>query len=586
MSDENTCHFNKNDVGIHPYHENVSNSLTTFLQSSEITVVTDQSSGGIIFSLKFKDETMSSPFYQYIFGETYDTREQQPVQEIFLKLMLYSSDFYKGDYQFDNVILYSMDKNDIQKEYDLHVNIFSQNHQFNVGYWVNIPFPIDLQFYENESEKQNQLRIIHDHGESRVKTMIEELIPNFINTNKCHLAFFFMEKINGTSLLDFQTDYMVAHSVQPSVMIAVPRTVGKLEDTFDEIINKNIISKEDQFQISQLQKFQMHYYNLYVYQLYKLYANGNGFIHNDIHSGNVLYDKTKDIVYLIDFARSEPCSYIQQKYNDMRNKRRELLTTTSEIEKLTKEFNFFPFRTHIQTYNDVLRNIFEGDCESLSNFIDYYESEDISDLTEQYKEQFQKDVEEIKKYNFEKAIEWNFFMFNNHIDLSVAKELSEYVDIIYSYIYVYFEQLLPQLQTYENTYPDEIFKIQVIKSLLYNYIGLETKISQHSIFDTEYKENKNYQWYFYYYIKPLLHIQDDQITIQFDSPNVTELCDFISDRFVEDGERSKSFYCEPSSEMPPSFKRKRTEKSARHTLGGRRKTKKQMKKKSNRKKRR
>ena len=57
-----------------------------------------------------------------------------------------------------------------------------------------------------------------------------------------------------------------------------------------------------------------------IYELLKYLGLNYGFMHNDLHFGNILYDKTTTQLKLIDFGRSSFGKYVDEKNNDVMNK--------------------------------------------------------------------------------------------------------------------------------------------------------------------------------------------------------------------------------------------------------------------------
>jgi len=146
------------DMGIHSEDDDIRESAIYFLTHSHITVVSDKSTGGILLSLRYNENSSRpSPFYQYVFGETCESRVKQAVNEIYVKFILFKTDTYDDKYQFaykisstelSKVLLYSITKKNMVTEYNLHVGIFEKNFESNVEHWVNVPSPITLLIYQ------------------------------------------------------------------------------------------------------------------------------------------------------------------------------------------------------------------------------------------------------------------------------------------------------------------------------------------------------------------------------------------------------------------------------------------------------
>lgn len=234
---------------------------------------------------------------------------------------------------------------------------------------------------------------------------------------------------------------------------------------FFELNSLKMLNDKQRTQMERNKKVQYRFNRLFIYELFKLFDDGNGYVHNDIHYGNVLYDENNSnpVVYLIDFGRSKSCQ---------------------EYEKLYEQLQIQPSLFH--------RN---------------------------------------------------------------AKE----------YLTQYFKYLLPQITKYGQENNGEKIKVSVIKMLLLNYIGLEI-ISTHNrrIFDTEYVANASYQWFFYFYVKPLLIVNKSKITINFNNKKTNQLVEFIKQRLELDRKISLNFYCN-NSQQPDIIP---INKTTRKSLGG------------------
>lgn len=561
ISSENP--FIKTDIGILT-DINLEDAISQYLQNSQINLFSDSSRGGILFSIKYINVNEESPFYQYVFGNSCASRERQSVKELFIKFVLFSRNKngrnISFQYEIPNTLtirkvkLHETLQDEIQREFVVHNDIFGKNYQHNVEKWVNAPCPIMLKWYTNQENKTNMIALMKEKGDAQVNVLLNTINRQYIQTSQYDFALYFMEKINAIPLanvdvLEFYTlsqNKSIYHNAPPIKNKLIPTqnnvlpTKKKLIPTYNDtkhytqFLNKNntglfnktikkinnlmitlrsnikkvpqkknaqipqinntslmqtkaapkklftldtllikffelnslkMLNDKQRTQMERNKKVQYRFNRLFIYELFKLFDDGNGYVHNDIHYGNVLYDENNSnpVVYLIDFGRSKSCQ---------------------EYEKLYEQLQIQPSLFH--------RN---------------------------------------------------------------AKE----------YLTQYFKYLLPQITKYGQENNGEKIKVSVIKMLLLNYIGLEI-ISTHNrrIFDTEYVANASYQWFFYFYVKPLLIVNKSKITINFNNKKTNQLVEFIKQRLELDRKISLNFYCN-NSQQPDIIP---INKTTRKSLGG------------------
>lgn len=363
------------------------------------------------------------------------------------------------------------------------------------------------------------------------------------------------------------------------------------------------------------QQIQMLYTQLFIYELFKLFDYGNGFLHGDIHYRNVLYDNNNDnpIVYLIDFGNSKACSDFEKIFDEIKKKNKELLENT-EIQSLYETYkddaDFSALEENCEEYYIILDEIFENDVQKFNEYMDVtthlrsngydvfklyslllqLNVDDLDDFIEGDENQIIEDDDprigidknhivtlfksenELSQYIFyfkkirndydiDKAIMWQNYGNEYHeTDKSKILTLFHYGKILKKHVYVYYDKLLPQINEYQKQHGASDIKINLIKSLLLNYVSIETVRNQGTMYDTEY-DFPGYQWYFYFYIKPLLTINNMDIRINFENKDTADLLDFIVARLNTDVKGSLEFYFDnvknmsleyPHYNMPPT----------------------------------
>lgn len=535
-----------NDIGIVSKIQNLPDALDNYVNNSILSVFSDSTTGGILFNVKYTGSD-DSPFFQHVFGETCSSREQQPVKDLFLKVSLLIKDGnnlnkdVKFNYvntntnQIKTVRLFDIYSAEIEKEFNIHSQVFNNNLQNNVEKWINVPYPLYLLLLTDLNSKNNKIAQLISKCDDNARSLLEAMHAAFIENDRCHLSLYFMEKVDAiplgnvtvSNVLYTQPQYV---AVAPNQIAAIPVIVpleqktsffGKVFQTIGNLLNitgnqltpfsstpQNLnelaiefyhlkraeisTSESNATQQNDNLKKQMRINQIFIYELYKLFDHGNGFIHCDIHYENVLYNENNNnpIVYLIDFGHSQPCSYFREQYD------------------------------HILSSNVVHSQNMRGQ----------------------------------------------------------------------EYLYQYFNNLLPQIDAFnKKTNGFEKLRVSLVKMLLLNYVGNEWRLrSRRRMFSEDYLQNVAYQWFFYCYVKPLfavMNIADAQINFYNDT--LDRLVQFIGDRQRLDTQISLNFYCDDDSRQlcsPNVFcrrsrtkeasivenltKRRRIDKYPRRSLGG------------------